>query len=123
MNNLTQRLESISEAKCKCFIPPLHYTDYQISYMGVDETNGRFAEVTLQTCIHCGIKWLNYLVEFEAFTKSGRWYRGVIPENELKNIQPGKVVAYFEGLDWFIFGGSYFSSTGMYGKGKVQADL
>jgi hypothetical protein len=123
MNKLTQRLESISEAKCKCFAPPLHYTDYQISYIGVDETNGRFAEVTLQTCIHCGAKWLNYLVEFEAFTKSGRWYRGVISENELKDIQPEKVVAYFESLDWFIFGGSYFSSTGMYGKGKVQADL
>ncbi|MBL7747598.1 MAG: hypothetical protein JNM19_09250 [Chitinophagaceae bacterium] len=120
---LTQRLHSIPEAKCKCFIPPLHYTDYEKTYWGVDTTNGRFAEITLEVCVHCGTKWLNYLVEYEAFSKSGRWYRGVVQDNNLKGIVPGKVVSYFEGLDWFIFGGSYFSSTGMYGKGKVQADL
>jgi hypothetical protein len=60
MNKFTQRLESIPVTKCKCFIPPLHYTDYQKSHIGIDETNGRFAEVTLQTCIHCGTRWLSY---------------------------------------------------------------
>jgi hypothetical protein len=123
MNQLTQRLESIPDTKCKCFIPPVHYADYTVSYIGVDETNGRFAEITLQTCIHCSTKWLIYLAEFEGISKSGRWYRGVITEKELKNIEPEEVVAYLEGLDWFIFGGSYFSSTGMYGKGNVQTDL
>ena len=119
----TQRLESIPETPCKCFIPPLSYTDFKKAFWGVDKTNGRFAEITVQVCVHCGTKWLNYLVEFEAFSKSARWYRGVVSEKELKNLQPEKVVPYIEGLNWFIFGGSYFSSTGMYGKGEVQADL
>jgi hypothetical protein len=51
MKKFTQRLKNILEAKCKCFTPPLHYSDYEISYMGIDETNGRFAEVTIENCI------------------------------------------------------------------------
>lgn len=123
MIKLTETLENITVAKCKCFVPPLHHTDYEISFWGVDKTNGRFADITLEVCNHCGTKWLKYLVEFEAFPKSGRWYRGIVTEKELTNMEPENVVAHFEGLDWFIYGGSYFSSTGMYGKGKVQADL
>jgi len=123
MMNLTQNLYSIPERKCKCFIPPLLNTEFEVSFWGVDNSNGRFAEISLEICIYCGTKWLNYLIEYEAFSKSGRWYRGVVSDNKLKEITPENVVTYFEGLDWFIFGGSYFSSTGMYGKGKVQADL
>lgn len=123
MIKFTQRLDNIPQPQCKCFIPPLLYTDYNISFWGIDKTNGRFADITLETCVHCGTNWLNYMVEFEAFSKFGRWYRGIVSEKEIKKLQPEKVVEHLEGLDWFIFGGSYFSSTGMYGKGEVQADL
>ena len=108
---------------CKCFVPPLHFTDYDKKFWGTDDTNGRFAEVTVETCIHCQTIWINYLVENESFSKSGRWYRGIISDQELTNLTPMKVVAYLEKLDWYIFGGSYFSSAGNYGKGKVFVDI
>jgi hypothetical protein len=108
--------------ECRCFKPPLLHSDFSSEYLGVDATNGRFADVSIETCIHCGRRWLKYAVEFEAFSRSGRWYRGVVTDQELKGMTPGKAVACLEGLDWFIFGGSYFSSSGMFGKGKLQVD-
>src|SRR5690606_3724726 len=119
----TQRLELTPHPKCRCFIPPLHYMNYEKVTLGVDKTNGRFGDVSLFTCIHCGTKWLHYYAEYESFSRSGRWYKGIISDKEAKEITPESAVAYLEGLDWYIFGGSFFSSQGMYGKGKVRAEL
>jgi len=94
-----------------------------MTQIGIDERNGRFAEITLNTCKHCSTKWLRYFAEFEAFSKSGRWYRGIVQEKDLPQIKPDNAVEYLEELDWFIYGGSHFSSTGMYGRGQVQADF
>jgi len=103
---------------CVCHKPPIHHSDYEISFLGVDKTNGRFAEVTIEKCKHCGTEWINYLVENEAFTRSGRWYRGIL-ENGQGKIKPENVETYLENLDWYIFGGSYFNSTGKTGKGTL----
>ena len=123
MRELSQRLEHIPDANCRCFIPPLHYMNYEEVTLGVDKTNGRYADVSLFTCLHCTTKWLHYYAEYEAYSRSGRWYRGIISDKEAKEITPESAVAYLERLDWYIFGGSWFSSQGMYGKGKVRADL
>lgn len=107
---------------CVCRTPPLNYKDYTIVTLGVDTTNGRFADVTIQTCLHCGTKWLNYLVQFEAFTGSGRWYRAVVTEKELTTMTPENAVAFLEHVPFYMYGGSYFEHTGKYGKGKVSVD-
>ncbi len=119
----TERMESIPEATCKCYLPPLHFSDFEIAFLGTDETKGRFADVSVETCRHCHTKWLKYAVEFEGFRNSGRWYRGIIQEADCTKMTPQKAVAYLEKLDWYIYGGSYFSSTGKYGKGHVRADV
>ncbi|MDJ1492743.1 hypothetical protein QNI19_07355 [Cytophagaceae bacterium DM2B3-1] len=113
----------IPEAKCKCFIPPFYFKDYTETYLGQDNTHGRYADVTLCTCIHCGTKWLHYLVEYEAFSQSGRWYKGIITDKELPQIDPENAVVYLENLEWYIYGGSWFSCAGQYGKGKMQVDM
>ncbi len=41
--------------------------------VGVDETEGKFADVSVRRCDRCGRLWLCYFVEYEAFTASGRW--------------------------------------------------
>ncbi|SFB74180.1 hypothetical protein SAMN05421780_101213 [Flexibacter flexilis DSM 6793] len=115
-------MKNLPQNRCKCFVPPPHYTDYQSHFIGTDDTNGRFAEVTHETCIHCGTIWLNYFVEFESFRKSGRYYRGIISAGELQTITPSNAVQYLESLDWFLYGGSYFDSWGTYGSGKLQVD-
>lgn len=63
---------------CPCMNPPFDYRDYDEKYIGRDEIKGRFGSVTIETCKNCGVLWLHYFVEYEAFTASGRWSRGLI---------------------------------------------
>lgn len=107
---------------CRCFNPPFHYADYVKEPVGTDTTNRRYGEVSLETCRHCGTRWLHYLVEYEAFTGSSRWFRGLITEQDLARITPEGAVPFLESLPWYFEGGSYFDSRGRRGSGPVPAD-
>lgn len=113
---------TIPTETCVCCTPPPHYTNFEHTFLGMDSTNGRYAGVSLQTCIHCRRNWLVYFVEYESRTGSGRWYRGIISEKDRETITPETAVAYLEQVDWYLYGGSYFSSTGKCGKGKLYVD-
>ena len=108
---------------CRCFSPPLDYRDYEKTFVGIDMTNGRCGEVTLEICKHCATKWLHYFVEYEAFTGSGRWFRGPISDSAAATIIPDSAIAYLEQLPWHFVGGSYYQSTGMRTSGAIRADL
>ena len=110
-------------AECRCMTPPFNYTDYASEPLGIDETNGRFGEVSVQTCKACGRKWLHYFVEYEAFSKSGRWYRGLVSAEALRSLTPESAVALLESLPWYFYGGSYFQTIGRKGSGRVWVDL
>lgn len=109
--------------KCICYKPPLSYKDFDSSFFGVDETNGRFATITIDICIHCKTKWVNYLVEVESISNSSKWYRGIISKDFENIIEPENVIKYLETLEFYIFGGSYFSSIGQYGSGRIYIDF
>ncbi len=108
---------------CRCMTPPFDYRDYESEPVGVDETKGRYGEVTIQTCRHCGALWLRYLVEYEAFSRSGRWYRGLVSADQLTGLFPEDAPTLLEALPWYFYGGSYFDSTGRKGAGKVKINL
>ena len=113
----------MTNERCKCFRPPRSYFDFTIYSVGTDETNGRFGEVTIEKCKKCSTLWLCYSVEYEAFSRSGRWYRGVITSEETLKITPENSVDYLKSLDWYLYGGSYFDSSGKRGSGNVFVDL
>ncbi len=108
---------------CCCSNPPFDYRDYDTSSVGVDMTNGRHGEVTLETCKHCGCKWLHYFVEYEGFDGSARWFRGAISGTDATKIASDKALAYLEQLPWYLAGGSYYQSSGMRRSGAIRADL
>ena len=111
-------------AECQCMTPPFDFRDYDTESLGVDETNGRFGEVTVETCKVCGARWLQYFVEYEAFSGSGRSYRGLVSSDMLSGLIPSQVPAMLAGLPWFFYGGSYFKTTVMTkGSGPVFVDL
>ncbi|MGD1318339.1 hypothetical protein [Chryseobacterium sp. 2R14A] len=116
-------MNKIQKLGCICEKPEFHHTDYRESLIGVDKTNGRYADVSLLQCKLCQRIWIKYLVEFESFSKSGRWYRGIISKKEANVMPPENAVEYLENVDWYIFGGSYFESTGTFGQGKLNVDL
>lgn len=113
---------TIQAETCVCCMPPIHYSNFERTFLGIDETRGRFAEVGFDTCIHCRNVWLVYFVEYESRSGSGRWYRGIIAEKDRAGMTPESSVSYLEQLDWYLYGGSYFSSTGKIGKGKLYVD-
>lgn len=114
----------MTKEMCKCHAPPLLYSDFVgKKHIGIDETNNRFGEVNIEECIICGTLWLVYFVEYPFFSKSGRWYRGLIADDEIKGMGPEKSVAFLESLDWYLYGGSYFDTAGKVGSGKVFVDF
>jgi len=108
---------------CRCARPPFLYTDYDSRPVGIDTTNGRYGEVTIETCRHCGALWLRYLVEYEAFSRSGRWYRGLVTEEIARSVTPETAVAILQSLPIRFAGGSYFDSTGFEDEGHIDVDL
>jgi hypothetical protein len=93
---------------CVCEQGGARFTEFESRDVGRDETEGRFADVTLNRCRTCGRTWLRYLVEYEAFSRSGRWARGLIGEEAAQSITPQAAVDHLNGLEWYLYGGSYF---------------
>ena len=109
--------------KCTCHNPPLHHTDFKrIRFVGIDETKGRYGRVTIEKCKHCNSLWLKYFVEYESFSKSGRWFRGQIDKENSKKITPENSVEYLRSLAWYLYGGSYFDHNGRKGSENIRVD-
>ena len=113
----------IPKIGCACEKPDSNYTEYRSSELGIDPTNGRYAEVSIQQCKLCQRIWICYFVEFESFPKSGRWYKGIVSKKDRPHITPENAVEFLESLEWYVYGGSYFESTGTFGQGKMNVDL
>ena len=103
--------------------PPFLYSDYDSRSVGVDETNGRFGEVSVDTCKVCGQMWLHYLVEYESFSESGRWYRGPVTPEMVESLRPEQAPELLASLPWRFSGGSYFRSQGQKGTGPIIVGL
>lgn len=103
--------------------PPFHYLDFESQNMGVDSTNGRFGEVSVETCKACGSRWLRYFVEHEHRSRSGRWYRAPATEEMLDALASTNAVELLRKAPWHFYGGSYFKSTGKRGTGPIIVDM
>src|SRR6187200_2159565 len=97
-----------STRECRCSDPQGRFGGFDQIDIGVDKTHGRFGSVDLWRCKNCGRCWLHYFVEYEAFSRSGRWFRGLITEEQATRVTPENAAALLESLPWHFFGGSYF---------------
>lgn len=114
---------TLNEYLCECLNEPMGFDQYNIvKDLDRDETNGRFGEVELWQCKKCGRFWLHYLVEYEAFKGSGRYFMGLITQEVANALAPDKAIEYLDQLEWHLYGGSYFGRKGK-STGKVNADL
>ena len=109
-------------AACRCLTPPFSFQDFDRTAVGVDETNGRLGEVSVETCKACGRTWLRYFVEYEATERSGRWYRGLVSPAVARAITPQTAVAVLQGLEWRFAGGSHFESAGFKSADPMRLD-
>ncbi len=112
--------EILDAAPEMCCTPPLNASDFISNELGTDSTNSTHAEVRIDQCKQCGAYWIHYQLENPAFSKSGKWYRGSITAENSKTITSENAAAYIELLNWYFYGGSYFSSTGTVGFGPLK---
>jgi hypothetical protein len=103
--------------------PPFSYLDYESVSLGVDMTKGRYGEVTVETCKACGSLWLRYFVEWEWFSESGRWFRGLVTAEMIGGLKPEQTPELLSSLPWYFYGGSYFRTLGRVGSGSFGIDL
>lgn len=89
---------------CRCVEDPAAPRE-PVADLGMDE---RYGEVSLLRCAACGRHWLRYHYEQEAFTRSGRWYLGEVPAETLPSLTAEGARRFFESLDGYFYGGSFF---------------
>ncbi len=118
------RIPASQEATpCRCMAPPFRAEDFNGTRIGVDESNGRYGDVDVETCRACGSRWLRYFVEYEAFPRSGRWYRGRLTDELAASIRAESAARILETLDWYWAGGSFFDSAGFRTSGPLNTGL
>ncbi len=101
---------------CKCMALDYVKWDFDEKSLGMDRN---WADVALRTCRGCGRLWLHYHYENEAFSKSGRWYRGVVSAKAAQTIGAEDALKLLAKLDWYIYGGSYFGCVRK-GRGPIE---
>jgi hypothetical protein len=106
------RVPQPPDGECRCETPPIDHRDYAPADMGVDDDHGRFADVRIDRCRWCGRLWLHYHHELEAFSRSGRWYRGIITPEQAGRATSTNARQVLAELPWHLYGGSFFDTTG-----------
>ena len=107
---------------CAC-LDPDQRSEWERSSVGVDETKGRYGEVSLQRCLRCRRVWLHYFVTYEGFSRSGRWFRAIVSDEEAVSVTPETAAGLIAAQPWHLYGGSYFGHGGKRGVGRVHVDL
>lgn len=84
---------------CPCDGHEARFDQFEIEReVGVDLTNGRYADVQVLRCVACRQLWLTYAVEYADRSRSGRWARGQIDCGSVDAITPESATAYLHGL-------------------------
>jgi hypothetical protein len=92
-------------------------------HLGCDKTAGRFADVSLLRCSRCRRFWLRYAVEYEAFSRSGRWAEAPIDEKAAETMILEAAAGFLDRADFYIYGGSHYGHAGRRGSGALPWGL
>jgi hypothetical protein len=90
---------------CPCLEGDSFFQNFDQRDVGVDED---FGEVSIDRCRRCGRYWLQYHIEYEYLSRSGRWFRGLIAPEVAASVESARAKKILEGLGWYFRGGSAF---------------
>ncbi len=113
-------MQSVHPTGCECFEAAGGPVNPEIIFSGVDTTNSNYGDVTLSKCTRCSTVWLRFFIEYESFSRSGRWYRAPIPPERLSEVTAESAISVLNSLEPRFAGGSYYDSTGFETKGRVS---
>jgi hypothetical protein len=114
---------ALKQTFCECLQQPMGLNRYtHIKHLGIDQTHGRFGAVDVLQCNVCSRYWLQYFIDYEGFTASGRYFMGLITPEIAELLSPDQAVDFLSSLDWHLYGGSFFGRKGK-STGPINADL
>ena len=96
--------------------------DFERNWLGIDRTDCRYGEVTILTCKVCGQHALRYFVEYEEFSRSGRYFIGAISADAARQVTSETAVETLDRLDWHFNGGSNFGGGRYRSTGEIKVD-
>ena len=99
-----------NNSQCSCLTPPLDYNAFEaaddLKHFGQDSRGG---SITIERCKLCGRIWLNYFIEYESFTSSGRWCRAPVVMKDLATLTDENVLSHIANQPMYLYGGSFFN--------------
>lgn len=110
----------IHKLGCACEKPTSSYTEFRTSALGVDQTHGKDAGVSIQQCKLCQRIWIHYAFHAALTSESGKWYKGIVSKKNRPQITPENALEYIESLEWYVYGGEIFGNTTAFGAGKID---
>ncbi|MGH2537453.1 MAG: hypothetical protein ACRDHL_08680 [Candidatus Promineifilaceae bacterium] len=109
------RQQPSSGAWCACLAAPAGQLTPERT-LGMDS---RYGEVSLLICPNCGRHWLRYFYEVEVFSRSGRWYLGLVTPEQAAALTAESARRTLEGLAWYYYGGSYYGGRSGRASGEI----
>ena len=102
---------------CYCLRGDFRLTKYFFKYLGWDSEYGVSSSLT---CRDCGRRWLRYYYCDEAFSKSGRWFCGLLEYFLSERVSADNAKHILETMDWYYRGGSFYSGLVSKQSGKIN---
>ncbi len=91
---------------CTCQNPPFFYLNFDTRDLGRNEEYG---EVSIEVCKQCGSKWVRYSIEDEQHSRSGRWWRAqILNDEDGLVLTAGNAKEFIERQEWCFAGGSFY---------------
>ena len=88
---------------CPCLDALAPASQFERTFLGADDLYG---EASVAHCKTCGRDWLHYCLTYEAFTGSGRWFRGQVGAGA--DLSPRNVLLVLSHLPGYFAGGSFY---------------
>lgn len=98
----------MSTPLCQCFAPGTTVAWSNKAEIGVTD---RYWDLSELHCSRCGALWLHAFLEYEAFPRSGRYYRAPASDTALEVIMPEAALRIIETAVFRIAGGSRFDGV------------
>jgi hypothetical protein len=102
------------DPSCTCAGGKFGGDSFEKNDLGMDD---HFGEVSLIQCKRCRRLWLHYYYVKESFSKSGRWYHGLIPPEEEGSVTVENALEVLGKLDGYWSGGSWYHGSVVKEKG------
>src|SRR5438045_2556636 len=108
-------------ADCDCWDEECGRDIFEFINIGTQHSEGISVTADLWCCRECATMWLHYTSEDDSKSGWGKWYRGLIADEQIDMdaLTVEKAVDIMSRWEWHYYGGSYYRTAGERSSGPV----